>query len=82
MLAQEQTAALLQDTGLVFSRQWLWVLCQRLDIPRRGKLGPPQTVSPEQKKRTDLNRWRRWYANLPFLNLVGEALNNALPMAS
>jgi len=66
MTSRQQLDALLEDTGLRRTHQWLMVLCRRLGIPRQGKLTrrPESEASSERRREQGRERWRRRYQRL------------------
>jgi hypothetical protein len=64
MTGAEQISALLADTGLTVTRQWISEKCRRLGIPRRGKLGPRRVKTDEERKADSRARFKDWYDDL------------------
>jgi len=66
MISRRQLDALMEDTGLRRTRQWLTIMCKHLGIPRQGKLTrrPESEASLERRREQGRERWRRWYRRL------------------
>ena len=64
MTSRQQLAALQADAGIHVSRQWLTLMCRRLDIERQGtslRISPMTTARQRAKGR---ERWHRWFERL------------------
>lgn len=59
----ETLAAMEGELKLRCSRAWLIDLCNALEIPRRGRPGPPALPSAERRAKNN-HRWNRWISDL------------------
>lgn len=64
MTGAEQVDALLDDTGLTMTRQWINQTAGKLGVPRRGRTALRPRVSLEDKRKSNNERWRRWHDRL------------------